>query len=729
MRQWARRLSASALGAVLALLPLGLLEATWARADQPLSLLRLWLASVGLLAPLALAIGAATGVASLLLHPAAPPCLRRGLRWFRASDGSGAALLAASLSAILFVILGAQGALHVLASGAGPAASGAALGLGALGLGLALTVLAAAGARLLRPRLRRADPVLPGAAGLLLIVAVLGFAIATGTTSGDGGPLSLFGVLKRPELDLRAPALLLACALVAYLLPVLLVRLPLAAAFGLAIAALSFTPAASAVLAERQLALAVERGAPLSKLLLSPLRRLSDRDGDGFSARFGGGDCDDTRADVNPGAEDVPGNGVDEDCSGRDAQVVELEEPAAAPPKDLKAFIQSKLPERPNVLLITIDTLRFDLGYMGNPRPVSPNIDRLAAESAVFERAYALASYTSKSLAPMMIGKYTSETHRGWAHFNRFGKQDTFVQERLQQAGIRTISVQGYWYFFNPGYGFERGFDVIDASAAPKVAQIEGDRTFNSHKLTDAAIAQLKADENREQPFFMWVHYVDPHSEYVRHEAFDFGPGSRDRYDSEVAFVDQQVGRLIDAVRAQPFGPRTAVVLTSDHGEAFGEHGMIRHGFELWEELVRVPLLVHVPEAAPQRIAEPRSIIDVVPTILEIFGLPEPAGEGTDFVSGRSLLPDVLSPPGHEPGERLVFVDMSAGPYNAERQAFIDGHLKLIASEGRPLGLYDLKQDPEEKQDLLENAELKETMLGRFKAFRNKLREVRVRPQ
>src|SRR5690606_25344481 len=139
----------------------------------------------------------------------------------------------------------------------------------------------------------------------------------TGTTSGDGGPLSLFAVPKRPEPDLRGPALRLACAPGAGLLPVRLVRWPPAAAFGLAIAALSSTPAASAVLAERQLALAVERGAPLSKLLLSPLRRLSDRDGDGFSARFGGGDCDDTRADVNPGAEDVPGNGVDEDCSGR----------------------------------------------------------------------------------------------------------------------------------------------------------------------------------------------------------------------------------------------------------------------------------------------------------------------------------------------------------------------------------------------------------------------------
>jgi arylsulfatase A-like enzyme len=346
----------------------------------------------------------------------------------------------------------------------------------------------------------------------------------------------------------------------------------------------------------------------------------------------------------------------------------------------------------------------------------------------VFEKAYALASYTSKSLAPMLIGKYGTETHRGWSHFNRFEPDDVFVQERLQKAGIRTISVQGYWYFFQKGYGFERGFDVVNSSAAPKVIQMEGDRTVTADKVSDAVIEELGKPENTAKQLFLWAHYVDPHTEYVRHEGFDFGASSRDSYDSEVAFVDHQVGRVLDFLQKSKLADRTAIVFTSDHGEAFGEHGMIRHGFELWEELVRVPLLIYVPGAKPQRIAVRRGAIDVVPTLLDLFRQPAPARKDSDFLSGQSLLLDVMRPPGYEPKPRIVFVDMTAGPNNAERQAFIEDGKKLIVSGGRPLGLYDLDRDPGEKKSLLDDAELKERMLSRYKAFRRELSEVVVKP-
>jgi arylsulfatase A-like enzyme len=196
-----------------------------------------------------------------------------------------------------------------------------------------------------------------------------------------------------------------------------------------------------------------------------------------------------------------------------------------------------------------------------------------------------------------------------------------------------------------------------------------------------------------------------------------------------VAFVDHHVGRVLDALGQSDFAERTAIILTSDHGEAFKEHGMIRHGFELWEELVRVPFIVHVPGAEPHRVKVRRSIIDVVPTIMDLYKLEPPSGEGADFISGQSLLADVLQPPGHEPEPRIVFVDMSAGPNNAERQAFIEGDHKLIASNGRPLGLYDLKSDPGEKQDLKKDKELLEKTTERFKAFRRELRLVHVKPR
>lgn len=726
-----KRVLAALAAASLSGVALATLETTWVRAAAatPPPWGATWSFVGGVVAPLALLVGVGAGVSALLLHPDAPPGWASLRRWLGSGSEAerrfrAASTLTGAAACIAWLMLAARVALPLLGSGLAPASAGAAMAALVVGAFAASALVALGSARLLTTIGRfRVEPGVALAGALLLVIGFLTLAIATGTTSGAGGVLAIFGVMKRPELDLRAPALLLGFALAGYLGPALLVRWPTALLAVLAALPLGWLALAGTREVTPSVALAVERGAPLGKLVLGPLRRLTDRDRDGYSARFGGGDCDDADPARNPAAEDVPGNRLDEDCSGVDAPVVELGRPptpAAAAPK---------LPEKLNVLLITVDTLRWDLGFMGNPRPVSPNLDALAKRSTVFERAYALASYTSKSLPPMMIGKYTSETQRGWAHFNRFGKQETFVQERLQRAGIRTISVQGYWYFFNAGYGFERGFDVIDSSAAPAVAAVEGDRSFNSHKLTDAALAQLAKPENTANQFFMWVHYIDPHSEYAPHEEFDFGTSSRDRYDGEVAFTDHHVGRLLDGLAQSKFAERTAVIFTSDHGEAFGEHGMIRHGFELWEELVRVPLIVFVPGAPPGRVEEPRSLVDVAPTILQLAGVPPPSGEGTDFLSGQSLLPDVLAPPGHRPEPRIVFVDMSAGPYNAERQAFIEGDLKLVASGGRPLGLYDLAKDPGEKRDLLDDAALKEKMVARYRAFRRELREVVVRPQ
>jgi arylsulfatase A-like enzyme len=637
--------------------------------------------------------------------------------------------LAGAVAACVWLFATARIALRVLTSSLPPAAAGAVLGLSLALLTAALVAIVIGAARVLEKTRRRIPS--PGAAlvmGCAVILLFVTVAIVTGTTSGAGGDLAIFGVMKRPELDLRAVGILIAIAAAGYCLPALVTRVPLAAVAGVALLPLLLLWKASAADISRRTSLGIERGGALSKGLLSGFRRITDGDRDGYSLRFGGGDCNDGDARVNPGADDVPGNGRDEDCSGKDDRPSTLAAGGAAELTASRPEVADKLPEKLNVVLITVDTLRYDLGYMGNPRPLSRNLDALAKRAAVFERAYALASYTSKSLPPMMIGKFTSETHRGWAHFNRFGREDTFVQERLQKAGVRTISVQGYWYFFQKGYGFERGFDVIDSSAAPAVAQVEGDRSFNGHKVSDAAIAQLSNPENTNRQFFLWAHYVDPHSEYAKHSEFDFGPSSRDLYDGEVAFVDQQVGRVLEHIAKSPYAERTAVVFTSDHGEAFGEHGMIRHGFEVWEELVRVPLLVFVPGAEPRRVAVPRSTVDVAPTILDLYRLEKPRGEGGDFLSGQSLLPEVLSPT-YEPKPRPVLVDMSAGPHNAERQAFVDGGMKLIATGGRPLGLYDLKNDPGEKKDLLDDEALKSDVLARYKAFRRGLKEVVVRPQ
>jgi arylsulfatase A-like enzyme len=323
-------------------------------------------------------------------------------------------------------------------------------------------------------------------------------------------------------------------------------------------------------------------------------------------------------------------------------------------------------------------------------------------------------------MGPMLIGKYPSETHRSFEHFDRFSSEETFVQERLRRAGVRTMTAQGHWYF-RPDTGLGRGFDDSDYSATPRVPQAEGDRTVNGDKLTDAAIAMLSKPENVSKRFYFWMHYVDPHAAYVAHPEFSFGEGSRELYDGEVAFVDHHLGRLLDFVNASAFGQSTAILLTSDHGEAFGEHGLLRHGHEVWEELVHVPLLVYVPGASPRRVNVPRSAIDLVPTILDLFDVGVRGDEPLDFVSGRTLLPDVVSTP--EP-QRPILVDMAEGPYNEERQAFIDGDLKLVATKGRAIGLYDLSKDAAERHDLSSDPSQLDPVMKRFRAFRRSVRSI-----
>jgi len=195
-----------------------------------------------------------------------------------------------------------------------------------------------------------------------------------------------------------------------------------------------------------------------------------------------------------------------------------------------------------------------------------------------------------------------------------------------------------------------------------------------------------------------------------------------------VRWTIDNVGRLLDFVAAQPWGAKTAIIVTSDHGEAFQEHGMIRHGFEVWDELVRVPFVLHVPGVPARRIKARRSAVDMVPTILDLFQVRiEQPKDKYDFVSGKSLLPDIALPKGQEPAARDVLVDMPAGPNNDERRAFIHGDQKLTISNGVSFKLFDLAADPGEKNDLSDDKAMLKEARGRYDAFRARLREVRVK--
>ena len=385
-----------------------------------------------------------------------------------------------------------------------------------------------------------------------------------------------------------------------------------------------------------------------------------------------------------------------------------------------------------NVLLITVDTLRFDLGFMGYPKPVTPNIDALAARSVVFERTYATASFTPKSLGPMLIGRYASETNRDFEHYTTFFPTNVFLAERVHIAGVRTFAGMCHRYFTFRN-GLQQGFDVWDTSAMPP-KMTDNDRRVTSDRLTNVALDLLAKPENVAGPrrFFGWFHYFDPHLPYVPHagapdlHALDGSKMARARvpYDEEVWFTDQQVGRVLSYVASQPWGADTAIVLTADHGEAFGEHNHVGHGREVWESLVRVPLLVYVPGAKPKRVAAKRSHIDLAPTIMDLLGAPLPSDRS---LRGTSLVADVGAANGAVPVERDVYIDMPEGPFNEMRRALITGPspgAKVVDVGGRRFELYDLAKDPNELQNLGGDKAAVAPFVDAMQRFRGQLQEV-----
>ena len=344
---------------------------------------------------------------------------------------------------------------------------------------------------------------------------------------------------------------------------------------------------------------------------------------------------------------------------------------------------------KPNLLLVTIDTLRPDrLSCYGSAYLKTPNIDRVAAAGVVFNRAFAHTPLTLPSHTNIMLG--TTPLQHGVHDNGNFRVPDgpPTLASFLKQNGYATAAFVGA-FPLDSRFGLNRGFDVYDdhygTGASLEYKFVER----RAEAVVSAALAWLK---DRRGPWFVWVHVFDPHQPYEPPQPFA-SRFAADLYSGEVAYVDASLAALFGFVQASGQSGSTAVVITGDHGQSLGEHGETTHGYFAYDSTLWVPLIISGPGVKPGRAAENVSHIDIFPTVCDLVGLDKPS-----FLQGASLLPALR---GRSLGPRPIYFE-SLYPYYrrgwAPQRGFIDGPKKFIDS---PIPeVYDLKADFNETRNL-----------------------------
>ena len=380
---------------------------------------------------------------------------------------------------------------------------------------------------------------------------------------------------------------------------------------------------------------------------------------------------------------------------------------------------------RPNLLLITVDTLRADhLGMYGYERPTSPNIDRWFGDSIVFQRAYSTDASTPTSIVSILTGQHP-QNHGVRLFFQRIPDRTKTVSGHLRVAGYEAAAVVSNVVLTEEAIGLAVRFDHYDDYVDEPVT-IRQVWERNARRTTDAALEWLES-RNEKKPFFLWVHYIDPHGPYepppdkpitFKHDAsqsvpvdrermtyYDLDPKSADaydyvdRYDEEIAYCDREIGRLLDRFGKSGLDSHTVMFFTADHGEGMIEHEWwFSHQYHVHEPIVRVPLAIRTPDKKSASVDYVTSLIDLAPTFLSVAGLPQ-----SDEMDGRSLL-DASGM--RDPQSCEAFSEGS--PYDAlsQMRARITANEKWVVQVSRQTGTIQdkwrlrLDSDPGETQRL-----------------------------
>src|ERR1700691_4831865 len=290
-----------------------------------------------------------------------------------------------------------------------------------------------------------------------------------------------------------------------------------------------------------------------------------------------------------------------------------------------------------NVILITLDTTRADrMGFLGSKRGLTPNLDALAAQSAVFTRAYAQAPLTPTSHASILTGTYP-QFHQVGSFRIPLAADLPYAPEILQAHGYRTAAFVGSIVLEpSPSYapGFDRGFQTYDAGFSPG-----DDRYSTVQRRGEEVVAHALAWLNKHPkgPFFIWVHLYDAHDPYDPPEPYKTRYASA-LYDGGIAYEDAAVGKLMLQLKLRGLYEGAVMAVTADHGESLGAHGEDTHGIFLYDETIQVPLLIKLPiklhaNAAGTRIDNRVELVDILPTLLQEVRIEIPKA-----VQGESLL-------------------------------------------------------------------------------------------